>query len=159
MVCRISKSITLCAVDLSSLKLLSLTNAPDAQDRDLELIASICHGLETIDISGTQITDEGLHHLAPKEKGSGEGGVGKGCPNVRAIHFYNTRIGDDGIALCLSKWHALETVGVSAFISTRLVREMRSRRIKVEGYDEDSVQVAKGEEGETSWWDSLFGCA
>lgn len=159
MVCRISKSITLSAPDLSSLKLLSLTNSPDAQDRDLEWIASICQGLETVDLSGTQVTNEGLRHLAPKEKGVGK--RGKGCPGVRAIYFYRTRISDDGITLCMSKWHALETVGVSSFISTRLVREMRDRRLNVEGHDEDNVQTAKvhGEEAEPSWWGSLFGCA
>jgi len=67
---------------------------------------------------------------------------------------------DEGLSLSVSKWHALRTVGVSSFITKRLVTEMRKKGIAITGFSEGKVQQVVGEGGdEPSWWEALFGCA
>ena len=71
--------------------------------------------------------------------------------------MYGTRVDDTGLSLACAQLRVLARVGVSSFISARLVKEMQRKRIQVEGFSEDRVMREQGAE-ETDWWTSLFSC-
>ncbi|GAQ77814.1 Leucine Rich Repeat family protein [Klebsormidium nitens] len=73
---------TIFARNFSNMRALSLTQAPELTDFGVDVIVRTCPNIELLDLSGSTVTDVGLHHLATRYAESLRSLLIAGCSKV-----------------------------------------------------------------------------